>query len=232
MDKNLKMISSRQINDDLMTKRNHVEILNTIKRGNEDVKGTINKIVNFIQSDDFNLSIKKSRTSNIDNPKRLNTSFENEKIQTLEKSLHKERKKREDLEKTYNKEKAEKEHYEENIQTLERQLKNLKDILDKEKKEIEKLKKNIEKAKIEEKEKDIVDMKEFEILKNSTIIRNSILSKNAEKKEENNNFNDYEIGSSYIGGNDKIKKPQSKFKEKVIENKTKKNKPNDYNFER
>ena len=40
------------------------------------------------------------------------------------------RKKREDLEKTYNKEKAEKEHYEENIQTLERQLKNLKDILD------------------------------------------------------------------------------------------------------
>ena len=232
MDKNLKMISSRQINDDLMTKRNHVEILNTIKRGNEDVKGTINKIVNFIQSDDFNLSIKKSRTSNYDNQKKLNSSFENEKIQTLEKSFQKERKKREDLEKTYKKEKAEKDHYEENIQTLERQLKNLKAILDKEKNEIEKLKKNIEKAKIEEEEKDIVDMKEFEILKNSTIIRNSILSKNAEKKEENNNFNDYEIGSSYIGGNDKIKKPQSKFKEKVIENKPKKNKPNDYNFER
>ena len=68
------------------------------------------------------------------------------------------RKKREDLEKTYNKEKAEKDHYEENIQTLERQLKNLKDILDKEKKEIEKLKENIEKAKIQEEEKDIVDM--------------------------------------------------------------------------
>ena len=54
MDKNLKTVSSRQINDDLMTKRNHVEILNTIKRGNEDV---ISKIMNFIQSDDFNLSI-------------------------------------------------------------------------------------------------------------------------------------------------------------------------------
>ena len=158
MNKTSKTVSSRQINDDLMTKRNHVEILNTIKRGNEDVKGTINKIVNFIQSDDFNLSIKKSRTSNYDNQKKLNSSFENAKIQTLEKSFQKERKKREDLEKTYNKEKAEKDHYEENIQTLERQLKNLKDILDKEKKEIEKLKENIEKAKIQEEEKDIVDM--------------------------------------------------------------------------
>ena len=95
MNKTSKTVSSRQINDDLMTKRNHVEILNTIKRGNEDV---ISKIMNFIQSDDFNLSIKKSRTSNIDNPKRLNSSFENEKIQTLEKTFQKEKKQREALE--------------------------------------------------------------------------------------------------------------------------------------
>ena len=228
MKKDSRIVSTKQINDDLMVKRNHVEIINTIKKGNEDVKDTVNKIMNFIQSDEFALSIKKSKTLTNETQMKLDKSFENEKIQKLDKTFQKEKKQREALEKTFRKEKAEKEHYEENIQTLERQLKNLKDILQKEKNEIEKLKNDIEKAKNHEEERDVVNENDFELIKNSQIIRNSIINKNTEKNEENFN-NDFEIGSSYMGSKDIKKKNVSKFK--VINSKKNKKNTNNYNFE-
>ena len=189
----------------------------------------IHKIMNFIQSEEFASTIKKTRTATNETQMKLDKPFENEKIQKLDKTFQKERKQRETLDKTYRKEKAEKEHYEENIQTLERQLKNLKDILQKEKNEIEKLKKDIEKAKNQEEEKDVVNENDFELIRNSQIIRNSIINKKTEKKEENSN-NDFEIGSSYMGSKDiKKKKDESKFK--VINTKKQQQNTNNYNFD-
>ena len=230
MKKDFKIMTNKQINDDLMINRNHIEIINTIKRGNEDVKGVVNKIMNFIQSDDFSSSIKKSKTMNNEPQKNINNAFEDEKIQKLDRTFQKEKKQRETLEKTLKKEKAEKDHYQENIQTLERQLNNLKDILQKEENEIKKIKDEIEKSKYQEEVDNNDNEKDFQLLKNSQIIRDSILFKSPEQKQpekQSFNNNDFEIGSSYIRSNDKKKKQPSKFEvDKKISKKSK-----NYNFD-
>ena len=190
------MDSSAKISNDQRLRRNHLELINTIKRESKNCKNMVGEVIKLIESDEFNNTLKKTRNS-----------IEEEKIDELKKTLTLEKKEINDLKKTLKQEKNERDNYSELIKTLERQINNLEITLNKENKEINKLTEQIEEIKNKEEEKDVViDLKKNNSINKSKLKISLINSQINQSSNKNKSIRESKIASKHkINNNSKLK---------------------------